>query len=260
MSVFYFLDARTKLFFVLLFTLLVFLLDTFSSIVCLLLLIAIIRITAGITFKEGFSFKKIKYFKNLTLLAIFIILMQTIFGKGENFIVKPLFPMSFPFLGGKGSLKWEGLLFGIVIVCRLAALALILPILTRTTPPHKITRGLCKIGINYRAAFIITSALNLIPVFNEEARVIMDAQRLRGMRKFGIKSYITLLIPLMLDAMQKAQISSTAMDSRAFGVYKTITWLEQPKMKPIDFFFIFGSVIFFTVIIFINYGIINILK
>jgi energy-coupling factor transport system permease protein len=254
MSVFYFLDARTKLIFVLLFTFLVFLVDTFSSCVFLLLLVVIIRIASGIPFKG------INYFKNLTLLALFIILMQTLFGNGENFIVKPLFPMSFPFLGGKGSLKWEGLLFGIVIVCRLAALTLILPILTQTTSPHKIIKGLCKFGINYRSAFIITSALNLIPVFNEEAQVIMDAQRLRGMRKFGIKSYITLLIPLMLNAMQKAQISSVAMDSRAFGVYKTITWLEQPKMKLIDFFFILGGVIFFTVIIFINYGIINILK
>jgi len=252
MSVFYFLDARTKLFFVLLFTLLVFLLDTFSSVVCLLLLVVIIRIIARIPFKG------IKYLKNLTLLALFIILMQTLFGKGENYILNPLFPVSFPFLGGKGSLKWEGLLFGIVIVCRLAALMLILPILTQTTPHHKITRGLCNLGVNYQSAFIITSALNLIPVFNEEAHVIMDAQRLRGMRKFGIKSYMNLLTPLMLNAMQKAQTASVAMDSRAFGVYKKITWLEQPKMKKRDFFFIFGSVVFFTVIIFINYGIINI--
>jgi len=254
MSVFYFLDTRTKLIFVLLFTFLVFLVDTFLSCVFLLLLVVMIRIISGIPFKG------IKYLKNLTLLALFIILMQTLFGNGENFIVNPLFPMSFPFLGGKGSLKWEGLLFGILIVCRLAALTLILPILTQTTPPHKITIGLCKFGINYRAAFIITSALNLIPVFYEETQVIMDAQRLRGMRKFGIKSYINLLIPLMLNAMQKAQTASVAMDSRAFGVYKKITWLEQPKMKKADFFFILGSVIFFTVIIFINYGIINILK
>jgi energy-coupling factor transport system permease protein len=253
MSVFYKLDARTKLIFVLLFTLLAFFLDTFSSIVCLLMLIFIIRITAKISFKE------IKYIKNLSLLALFIILTQTLFGNGENFIVKPLFPMSFPFLGGKGSLKWEGLLFGIVIVCRLAALTLILPVLAQTTPPHKITRGLCALGVNYRAAFILTSAFNFIPVFNAEAQVIMDAQRLRGMRKFGIKSYINLLTPLMLGAMQKARISSVAMDSRAFGVYKTITWLEQPKMKRQDYIFILGSIISFTAIIFINSGLINIL-
>ncbi|WP_461245826.1 energy-coupling factor transporter transmembrane component T family protein [Treponema sp. R6D11] len=246
MSVFYFLDARTKLFIVFLFTFLVFFVDTFSSVVSLMLLFFIIRITAGIPFKG------LKYFKNLTLLALFIILIQTLFGKGENYIIIPLFPTSFPFLGGKGSLNWDGFLFGVIIICRLFTLMMILPVLTQATPLHKITRGLCNFGVNYRAAFIITSALNLIPVFNSEAQVIMDAQRLRGIRKFGIKSYINLLIPLLLNAMQKAQISAVAMDSRAFGVYKTITWLEQPKMKKRDFFFILGSLIFFTVIIYIE--------
>jgi energy-coupling factor transporter transmembrane protein EcfT len=208
----------------------------------------------------GIPFKGIKYLKNLTLLAIFIILMQTLFGQGENYILNPLFPGSFPLFGGKGSLKWEGLFFGIVIVCRLSALMLLLPVLTQTTPPQKISACLCVIGIHYRTSFIITSALNFIPVFRAEAQVIMDAQRLRGMRKFGIKSYLNLLVPLMLNAMKKAQVSSVAMDSRAFGAYKTITLLEKPKMKMRDFFFLLGSVILFLMVLFLNSGLINILR
>jgi energy-coupling factor transporter transmembrane protein EcfT len=246
MPVFYVLDARTKLFFILIFTILVFFVDTLPAIVCLLLSFIVIRFTAGLPFR-GF-----KYLKNLTLLAAFIIFVQTLFGPGETYIVKPLFPASFPFLGGTGSLKWEGFILGIVVVCRLAALTLLLPILTLTTPPHQISAGLCALGVNYRAAFIITTALNLIPFFKEEALVIMDAQRLRGMRKFGIKSYTNLLVPLMLDAMRKAQMSSVAMDSRAFGVYKTRTWLEKPKMKRLDFFFIAGVVVFFVITMIIN--------
>ncbi len=89
MSVFFKLDARTKLIFVFLFTFLVFLVDTFSSIVFLLASIVIIRIASGIPFKG------IKYLKNLSLLAIFIIFMQTLFGKGENYIINPLFPPRF---------------------------------------------------------------------------------------------------------------------------------------------------------------------
>jgi energy-coupling factor transport system permease protein len=247
MSVFYILDARTKLFIIFLFTLLVFFIDTFSAAVCLLLSFIVIRLTAGIP-PLGF-----KYLKNLTLLAVFIIFTQTLFGPGETYIVNPLFPASFPFFGGTGSLKWEGFILGIVVVCRLAALMLLLPILTLTTPPHQISAGLCALGFNYRAAFIITTALNFIPFFKEEALIIMDAQKLRGMRKFGIKSYINLLVPLMLGAMRKAQISSVIMDSRAFGVYKTRTLLEKPKMKRLDFFFITGSFVFFAILIFINF-------
>jgi energy-coupling factor transport system permease protein len=246
MPVFYGLDARVKLFIILLFTFLVFFIYTLPAAVFLLLFFIIIRFMAGIPF-SGFNFTK-----NLTLLAVFIIIMQTLFGPGETFIIKPIFPASFPVFGGAGSLKLEGLILGIVIVCRLTALMIVLPVFTQTTPPHKISAGLCALGVNYRAAFIITSTLNLIPLFREEALAIMDAQKLRGMRKFGIKSYINLLVPLMLNAMRKAQVSSAAMDSRAFGVYKTRTWLDKPKMKLLDFFFIAGSVVFFIIMMFIN--------
>jgi len=247
MSVFFNLDARTKLFFVLLLTILIFFINTLIAAVCLPVSFIVIRFTTGIPLK-GF-----KYLKNLTLLAIFIVFIQTLFGPGETFILKPLFPASFPFLGGAGSLKWEGFILGIVVICRLTALILLLPMLTLTTSPHQISLGLCALGVNYRAAFVITTALNLIPSFKEEALLIMDAQKLRGMRKFGIKSYINLLVPLMLGAMRKAQASSVVMDSRAFGVYKTRTWLEKPKMKSLDFFFIAGSVVFFVIMMFINF-------
>jgi len=247
MSVFFNLDARTKLFFILLLTLLIFFINTLVAAVCLPVSIIVIRFVTRIPLK-GF-----KNLKNLTLLAIFIIFIQTLFYPGETFIVKPLFPASFPFLGGAGSLKWEGFILGIVIICRLAALILLLPMLTLTTSPYQISAGLCALGVNYRAAFVITTALNLIPAFKEEALLIMDAQKLRGMRKFGIKSYINLLVPLMLGAMRKAQASSVVMDSRAFGAYKTRTWLEKPKMKSLDFFFIAGSVVFFVIMMFINF-------
>jgi len=246
MSVFFNLDSRTKLFFVLLLTFLIFFINTLTASVCLLVSFIVIRFITRIPLK-GF-----KYLKPLTLLAIFIILVQMLFGPGETFILKPLFPASFPLLGGTGSLKWEGFILGIVVICRLAALMLLLPMLTLTTSPHQISAGLCALGVNYRAAFVITTALNLIPSFKEEALLIMDAQKLRGMRKFGIKSYINLLVPLMLGVMRKAQISSVVMDSRAFGVYKTRTWLDKPKMKRLDFFFIAGSVVFFVIMMLIN--------
>jgi energy-coupling factor transport system permease protein len=246
MSVFFILDARTKLFIILLFTFLVFFIDALPAAVCMLISFTIIRFMAGIPLR---GFKNIK---NLTLLAVFIIIMQTLFGQGETYIIKPVFPASFPLFGGAGSLKWEGLIFGIVIVCRLASLMLVLPVLTRTTSPYKIASGLCALGVNYRTAFIITTALNLIPLFKDEAFAIMEAQKMRGMSKFGIKSYIKLLVPLMLGAMKKAQVSAVAMDSRAFGVYKTRTWLDKPKMKPLDYFFIAGCVVFFIIMMFIN--------
>ena len=180
-------DPRSKLLFVFLISLPVFIIDRLPAAVCLLLSLTVFRLAAKIPFR-GF-----KHIRNLSLLAVFIILMQTLLGSGENFIVKPLFPPSIPLLGGSGSLKWEGLIFGLVIVCRLFALLLILPVLTVTTPLEKIARALCSFGFNYRTAFIFTAAFNMIPLFEEEGRLLMDAQKLRGARVFEKRSFLSKL-------------------------------------------------------------------
>ena len=247
MSFFKKIDARIKLFFILLLTLSVFLVDRFSAAVILLVSFTVIRLSSGVPFRS-FSF-----FKNLSLLAAIIILMQTLFASGDSYIIKPLFPENIPIIGGAGSLKWEGLAIGIVTALRLAALMILLPVFPETTPPDKIACGLCSLGLNYRIAFIITTAFNLVSFFREEAQLIMNAQRLRGMRNFGIKAAAALLVPLVLSAMKKAQRSSEAMDCRAFGVYNTRTWTVLPKMKMIDFIFSFFSLLFFSGLIFFNY-------
>jgi len=250
----YRLDPRTKLLFVLMLTIIVFLVDKIPSAVFLFGSLVIFRIAVKIPFHGK------KHIKNLSLLAIFIILMQTVFVTGENYIINPIFPPSFPVFGGIGSLKWDGFILGLVVVCRLAALLVFFPILTETTSAERIATGLCGLGFNYRAAFVITTAFNLIPLFEEEARAIMDAQKLRGMGAFEkgsffakIKAYPRLVVPLVLGAMRKAQISSVAMDSRAFGVYKTRTWIDKPQMQTLDFLFIFACIVFSAVVLFFNY-------
>jgi len=256
-SVIFKLDPRTKLILVFLFTVLIFLVDKISVNVCLVLLFLVIRLTAGIP-PHG-----IRFAKPLAMLAVFIVAIQILFGPGENYIVKPLFPPSFPLIGGMGSLKWDGLFLGLTICCRLVALTLLLPILTLTTSPREIAAGLSFLGFNYRIAFIITTAFNLIPLFLEEGRAIIDAQKLRGVnsfesRSFGsfigkLKAYPSLAVPLMLGAMRKAQSAAIAMDSRAFGIYKTRTWLDRPMMKRLDYLCITVCVLFSAGLLSLNF-------
>jgi len=230
-------DARAKLFFTLILTVLVFMVGEIFAALCVFVCFIIVRLAAKVPFR-GF-----KFIKNLTLLAAFIILMQAAFGPGETNI---------------GFFKMEGLILGLVITCRLAALFTLLPMLTETTPPAGIAGALCALGVNYRLSFIITTAFNMIPSFRNEAFAIIDAQKLRGMhaferRSFRLRAYTGLVIPLMLGAMRKAQRSSVAMDCRAFGAHKTRTWLEKPCMKARDFALLAGSIIFFACMILFNY-------
>jgi len=238
MSVFNILDARTKLFIILLFTILVFLIDKLPVVVCLLFCAIIMRFSAKIPFRA------VKLLKNLTLLALFIIFMQTTFGPGDTYIMS---------INGKGYFKWEGFILALVIICRVASLFILMPVFSETTPPHNIAAGLFSLGLNYRIAFIITTAFNFIPLFKEEALLIMDAQKLRGMNTKGIRAYAGVLVPLMLGAMRKAQVSSVAMDCRAFGIYKTRTWIDKPVFKGIDFCYITGSILFSVFMVILNY-------
>jgi energy-coupling factor transport system permease protein len=239
-------DPRIKLVSVLMFTILIFLVDKLLISVCLVLIIIIIRLKTKILFHG-------KRIRNLSLLAIFIILTQTLFGPGENNLIFPVF-------AGIAGLKWDGFIFGLMIVCRLCALLLIFPIFTETTSPYQIAVALRGLGFNYRSAFIITTTFNLIPLFKEEALIIMDAQRLRGTRSFEegsfitrMKAYSTLAVPLVLGAMRRAQNSSAAMESRAFGAYKERTWLEKPQVKPGDIIVILACIIVCACLIFWNF-------
>jgi len=210
-------------------SLLVFIIDQLPAAAAFLICFLAFRIALKIPFRNVKT-----YFRVLPAIIIFIILLQVLFGPG----------------------KYDGLILGLVIGCRLTALMLILPILTMTTGPYLIVLGLTRLGLNYRASYIVTATLNLVPVFKEEARNIMDAQKLRGMRAFEkgsfldkFKAYKALAIPLVLGAMRRAQLAGIAMDARAFGAFKTRSWLSGIKMKNHDYLsftvsFVFAAMIF----------------
>jgi energy-coupling factor transport system permease protein len=234
-------DIRIKILFILIFTILAFVVDKFPVCVLLFLLILTLRIAWKIPFRS---------IKPLVSLSLLVIFTHILFTSGENYILRPFFGFS---------LKLDGLFSGLTIGFRLAALVFLLPILTETSSPCEIARALVCFGINYRAAFIITTAFNLIPLFREEGRIIMDAQKLRGSDVFEghffakLKAYPALVVPLVLGAMRKAQAASVAMDSRAFGAFKTRTWLEKPVMKVHDYLYLAGFLIFSFFALFVNY-------
>ena len=138
----------------------------------------------------------------------------------------------------------QGLYAGLMIGCRIIALTVLMPILTMTTDPQLLALGITRLGLNYRAAYIITSTLNLIPSFEEEARQIIDARRLRGMESVkgagaalgcALREYPAIALPLMVKAMRQAQLTGLAMDARAFGAYRTRTWLHELKLSAVDY-------------------------
>jgi len=225
------LDPRTKLLLTALFTILVFVVDTLLPAAAQMLLFFSLCLAAKIPVKKIFP-----YAKMLLFIIVLVIIMQTLFGKdGGRYILKPL-------IGGFGSLKLDGLLAGLIVCCRIVAVSVLMPLLTLTTETRYLTFGISRLGINYRYAYIITSALNLIPMFRDEAQLMFEARRLRGMKSpetgniiTRMKEYSVMVIPLIIKAIRQAGLMGLAMDSRAFGTHKTRTWLLASRFRARDY-------------------------
>ena len=249
------LDPRTKILLSLLFTLVIFIVSRPFAAACLSIGLIAVWIAAKM------SFKKIAgYIKFLSLMVLLITLLQMLFGPGSHYIIKPLIPRGVPLIGGAGSLKWDGLVLGLTSGLRLLSLVLLLPLLTGTGSVQTIAQGLSRLHITYKTAFIISLVINLVPTIEEEARFIIDAQKLRGVHVFDEKNlwkkltaYPALAVPLIISVMRRSQSMAYAMDSRAFGAYPNRTWLKPLRMKPLDYRAIIISVIYCSLVLYFNF-------
>ncbi len=101
--------------------------------------------------------------------------------------------------------------------------------------------ALTKLGLPYRTAYLATTALNQVPVLRQDIESIVQAQRLRGSEAFGrghilkkLKAYPTLVVPLVMTAMRRANLMGIAMEARAFGSGKTRSSLHTLSFTLLD--------------------------
>jgi energy-coupling factor transporter transmembrane protein EcfT len=161
-----------------------------------------------------------------------------------------------------------GLITGLMIGCRIISLVIILPLLTMTTSTGDICFGITRLGFNYKTAYIITSAFNILPSFQEDARQLIDARRLRRgalrsgrgkgnvFARFG--EYAKIALPLMIKAMRRASAAGMAMDARAFGAYRARTWHSgtwprKTGMSAVDFAVIASGFAYAAIVVTANH-------
>ncbi len=248
-------DPRIKTIVLILFTILIFILKSFSSIGLLFLTIAVLWKLSGIGYGTIIS-----YIKFMLLLFMLLVIMQSIFYPGETILLEPLIPSSFPLLGGKGNISLEGILFGILLCLRVLTLMCTLPLLLVTTSIEELSLAMVKMGLSYKVAFTATTALNQLPILRTDIIAIMNAQKLRGFTVFDtgrlfqkLKAFPTLVVPLVMGAMRRATLMGVAMDSRAFGSEKKRTYILSIKTRAGDWLFLSGSVLFGLLLLVMNH-------
>jgi energy-coupling factor transport system permease protein len=235
------LDPRAKIIFMIVLSTAIFMVQQIWVALIVMAIMFGLWFLARLPFKVLWSFIKV-----LLPIMGFLFLVQAVFYPGNTPLIKPLIPIG----KGYGQITLDGMIFAVLLALRLMAMIILLPLVNFTTPVQVFALGMVKMGLPYKLAYTMTTALNLVPILQSETGVIVDAQRLRAMQSFEkgkitekLKAYPALVTPLVIGSMRRAQLMAVAMDSRAFGASKSRTYLEDIIMHNRDWFFISMTVL-----------------
>jgi energy-coupling factor transport system permease protein len=134
----------------------------------------------------------------------------------------------------------DGILFGIAMGLRVSLMVLAAGVWMMTTSPQKMTLGLLKMGLPYKAGLAMSTSIRFVPLINAERATIMEAQRARGLRlekgnplARAAKS-VAIIGPMFLRAVDLAQALALAMDARGFAARENRTSLIEIEMTSTD--------------------------
>lgn len=110
-----------------------------------------------------------------------------------------------------------------------------------TTSPNDLAYALIQTGVPYRYGFALVTAIRLVPVFEEEASIVYQAQLARGIQydSRNLKRFLILarqfLLPMLVSALSKVDSLSVSMEGRCFGKYKNRTFLREVHYDWYDY-------------------------
>ena len=122
-------------------------------------------------------------------------------------------PSSWPLVGGE--LTVESLAFGGALGLGLVAALLSVAPLSLVLEPHDVVDAMP--APLERTGIAFATSLNLVGGFGRTFSAVSDAQRMRGWRPRGIRSWNEVLVPVVLTAIEDSVLLAEAMEARGFG-------------------------------------------
>jgi energy-coupling factor transport system permease protein len=162
----------------------------------------------------------------LVTIAILTTVLWTVFGSGQT----PLFLF----------VELEALLYGFGIALRIGITIIAGVIFLSTTRNEEVAIGLVRLGIPYRFAFAVSTALRLVPMIVATAVTISQAQRSRGLDLESgniiqrIRKHLPLLVPVFVTTIRSTNVFSMALESKGFGARAERTFYLQTAMGRRD--------------------------
>lgn len=236
-------DPRVKLLLVLFFALTVFFVDNFTgfafAFILLGITVAFSKLPVGMTLKG---------IRPLLYILVFTFLIHLWTGGGPWIDVGPVY------------ISGPGLVTGTFVSLRLVLLIIGASFLTLTTTPVELTDAiesllspLRRIGVPaHELAMMMSIALRFIPTLSSEAEKVVKAQVARGARfdsrnpAARAKSFIPILIPLLVGIFRRADELAEAMESRAYRGGEDRTRMRELKMRAGDWMGLLAMLLLFA--------------
>lgn len=140
------------------------------------------------------------------------------------------------------SMTYETVWYMVTLSLKYLALLPITLLFVFTTHPTKFACSLNRIGVNYKIAYAVNLSLRYIPTVADEMWTIKNALMIKGInideeknKLKKLKLYLSLLLPLMKNSIEKIDTISNAMDLRSFGYGKKRTWYRYSKFQTQDY-------------------------
>jgi len=144
--------------------------------------------------------------------------------------------------------QYKAVVSAVVSGLRMLAMTLVFIALLATTKLQDLTAALvtqCKIPYAY--AFMFTAALRFVPDFLGESKAVQEAQSCRGLSLEGnifkrIKSYGSVIQPLLLKSLGRSETMALSLELRGFGS-KTHSFAASVGLKLLDYIVIVALVV-----------------
>ena len=156
-------------------------------------------------------------------------------------------------------LSMEGLLYGIGAGLTLVTIIITSIVFLSTTKVEEITVGCMRIGLPYRGAFAMSTAIRMIPMIAGTAFTILQAQKSRGldvdsgsfMQK--LKKYVPLMVPAIVSVIRGTTVFAMALESKGFGYSDKRVNYVTIAYKPLDYVFSLLQLLLIGLAIFIKF-------
>ncbi len=243
-------DARAKIFLLLMLLVFIFVCRNFVSLAAISLFSLIIILMTKIGF-----IKYLKSLKYILAIIIFTGILNLFYGSGDVL-------WQWQFL----KITSGGVNNAIFITIRISVMMMVSSVLTYTTSPTDLTDGLewlmkplKLLGVKvHDIAMVMTIAIRFIPVLLGETDKIMNAQKSRGADLESgnvfrrVKALVPVLIPLIVSSFKRAGDLAVAMECRCYNGGNGRTRMKIMRFTFTDVIALIISVLIFGTVIYFN--------